>query len=140
MLNRLFTAILSYLIVVVFVSLAWHEIVNFIAVRDPNVPSGMREVYRDSFFSSLGLFAVLIFVSCLLYFGIVGILPKYFNNIYKKMILGFIAGLTPVIIVLLSSVGLQLHNPTAITSLVLMGLGVAAMPLVQRIIKRWSTS
>lgn len=129
--DRLFRVIISYAVIVISTALLWYGITKLVLLQLPGLPSDVRQGYDNPFLSLLGLVAVFLFGAYILYAVITAMLPKS-ASLFLKMLVGFIAGVLPVVVLQLSTFGLPLSNPAVVTELAIMGLGGAALPLFQR--------
>lgn len=135
--SQILYAVITYFIIVLITAFLWFEITDLILTRLPSLPLQIRDGYANPFSSFLAITAFFVFISYIMYAGINTLVHKITSSIAVKVLLGFIAGIAPVVALNLSTFGLPIQDPAMWTELIILGMAGAALPLVQKgILKR----
>lgn len=133
-LNRIITAVVSFILIAMVMSVLWHLFVQEVLMKSPSIPLRVRLGYDNPFLSLLALTAGFLLVACILYGIIINLFSKSNVSILTRMFIGILTGLLPVVILQLSTVGLPLSDPAMLSELFVMALGGGLFPVTQHAI------
>ncbi len=132
LLRKAIGVFITYLILVVIVSIVSWAVINGVFARLSTVPEVTRRGYENPFLSYVGMALVNLCMTIVTYKLAIALIPKTSRNTTIKIIIGVIAGILPITIMYSVTYGIPYSRLPDLVYILILAIAGGFIPIIEK--------